>query len=380
MRAISALLVLLFHFKILSFGWAGVEVFFVLSGFLITRILIDSAQEESRLSGYLGRFYWRRSLRIFPLYYAVLLVIFAWILFHGQALDGADLARATYTYNWYRASHQYSDPSPASNHFWSLASEEQFYLVWPFLVYFLVRRGWLRKFVILLVICGSAVRFIACWIVPAEHVRWIVYHASVFQLGPLATGAAIACGAAPRIGRAWIWAMGFALVALTFGAVTNGPGSSFGFMSPAEVPHHAWLWSYTAVDLVSAALVIACVQDEWVVRVLDWRPLMRLGRVSYGFYVFHIYIMSGVILVAHRLSLGNRYSVPVSILLTWVAAEISFIYFESRILRMRNRFWPERHQVHAAKLPLDSVTTAREAIDAATGAARHFSSRFSADS
>ena len=379
MRAISALLVLLFHSNIFSFGWAGVEVFFVLSGFLITRILIDSAQEECRLTDYLGRFYWRRSLRIFPLYYAVLLVIFVWILLHGRALDGADITRATYTYNWYRASHQYSDPSPGSSHFWSLASEEQFYLLWPLLVYFLVRRGWLRNFVIALVICGSAIRFIAWWILPADHVRWIVYHAGVFQVGPLATGAAIACGVAPRVGRAWIWAAGFALAALTFGAVMNGPGSSFGFMSPAEVPHYAWLWSYTAIDLISAALVMACIQEEWVVRVLDWRPLMRLGRVSYGFYVFHTYIMFAVILVAHRLSLGNRYSVPVSILLTWFAAEISFVYFESRFLRMRNRFWPERDQVHSAKLPLDSVVTAREAIEP-SGAPRHFSPRGSADS
>src|SRR5579885_424671 len=155
-------MVLLFHFNLLPVGWAGVEVFFVLSGFLITRILIDSAREDGGLKQYLGRFYWRRSLRIFPLYYAVILVVFGWILLHGRALDSADITRATYTYNWYRAFHQHSDPSPISGHFWSLASEEQFYLAWPFLVYFLVRRNWLRQFVIALVIGGSAIRF-AAW-------------------------------------------------------------------------------------------------------------------------------------------------------------------------------------------------------------------------
>src|SRR5262249_8735903 len=111
LRAIAALMVLLYHFQILPIGWAGVEVFFVLSGFLITRILIDSAHKDSRLRDYLGRFYWRRSLRIFPLYYAVILIVFGWILLHGQALDAADITRATYTYNWYKAFHEHSDPS-----------------------------------------------------------------------------------------------------------------------------------------------------------------------------------------------------------------------------------------------------------------------------
>lgn len=367
-------MVLLFHFGLVPVGWAGVEVFFVLSGYLITRILIDSAQQDSGAKEYLGRFYWRRSLRIFPLYYAVVLVVFAWILLHGQALSAADITRATYTYNWYRAFHHYSDPTLISGHFWSLASEEQFYLVWPFLVYFLVRRGWLRQFVIALVIAGSAIRFVAWWLVPAAQVRWVVYHAGVFQVGPLATGAAIACGAAPRIRKAWQWAALLALAAFALGAFTNGPESSFGFMTAAEVPHHAWLWSYTAVDLVSAALVIACIQKEWVVRLLDWRPLMRLGRVSYGFYVFHPFVMFSVIQAARRFSLGRRYSVPASILLTWLAAEISFVYFESRFLRMRNRFWSERR--HAEP---DIAKTTSSTADPVAEAA-YFSPPLSTDS
>ncbi len=126
-------MVLLFHQGLLPFGWVGVQIFFVLSGYLITRLLVEARGE--RLRSYLRTFYGRRSLRIFPLYFAVILV--CWLaLSAGISLNGVAAGlpfAATYTYNLFHASSHF-EHSKLITHFWSLCVEEQFYLVWPFLI------------------------------------------------------------------------------------------------------------------------------------------------------------------------------------------------------------------------------------------------------
>src|SRR5467141_3598622 len=124
-------------------GWIGVQLFFVLSGFLITGILLDARHSPS----YYRSFFVRRVLRIFPLYYATLLVLFVLL----PALDllpasfkrdpMVELSYWAYFSNWYGPFHQGED---SVSHFWSLALEEQFYLLWPFVIH---RRsaGWVMR-------------------------------------------------------------------------------------------------------------------------------------------------------------------------------------------------------------------------------------------
>src|SRR5579885_3225639 len=166
LRGIAILLVLWFHFRgylggepiqctlaiIGEFGWIGVDLFFVISGFLITRILLQTKEKPD----YFRSFYTRRALRIFPLYYASLAVLFlAPMSFMSHSLPVAHdrLWFWIYLANWNPLFEQIRPGSAA--HFWSLSVEEQFYLVWPLLVWALSRKQFER--VVMLVICTAPI-------------------------------------------------------------------------------------------------------------------------------------------------------------------------------------------------------------------------------
>lgn len=125
-----------------AFGWLGVEIFFVLSGYLITGILMRARAERPRFRSYLGRFMWRRALRIMPLYYAGVAVFFfvlpAVFTIRDPAYWAAHESQAWYWLfgvNWKMAIDGAASAPFLTSHFWSVAVEEQFYLVWPLLVW-----------------------------------------------------------------------------------------------------------------------------------------------------------------------------------------------------------------------------------------------------
>ncbi len=134
LRAIAVLLVFLFHDTLLGCGWIGVQIFFVLSGYLITGLLYRA--KGVPFGQYVREFYGRRSLRIFPVYFAILTLF--WTASRlGLEMHGlrAGLPFAyTYTYNWYHTTAGF-EHSRLISHFWSLCVEEQFYLIWPCLIF-----------------------------------------------------------------------------------------------------------------------------------------------------------------------------------------------------------------------------------------------------
>lgn len=145
LRGIAIILVLFFHcckidffpFKLLSaFGWLGVDLFFVLSGFLITGILLDKKGKKYFFRNFFGR----RFLRIFPIYYLTLAAVFLLIYFGKITFGDTNYYLSnqiyfwTYTQNFLFAFGDWSQPTSLLNHFWSLAIEEQFYLFWPLLI------------------------------------------------------------------------------------------------------------------------------------------------------------------------------------------------------------------------------------------------------
>jgi peptidoglycan/LPS O-acetylase OafA/YrhL len=138
LRAVAIAMVVAFHYGLLDCGWLGVQLFFVLSGFLITRIL--QAAREQPLGHYLGRFWRRRALRIFPLYFGYLLLLSAVFVATGAPVAFADSALYLFTYTFNLTRPWLQQGSPAFTHFWSLCVEEQFYLLWPLAVFFLAPR------------------------------------------------------------------------------------------------------------------------------------------------------------------------------------------------------------------------------------------------
>ena len=254
-RGIAILLVMMFHFwavgtarlsypleraysSIAGMGWIGVDLFFVLSGFLITGILFDLRRNPD----YFRIFYGRRIVRIFPLYYAALTVFFLVVpmllthLHHQRAFDvetgtAGKLLAWTYLLNWYEGLKGFQIIPHPLQHFWSLAIEEQFYLVWPFLVLKLARRRLIQVCFGLMAL-GLTLKAVMYWI----HLPIAAYTWTICRADSLAAGAIVALAAAiPVTGRSSLkWARRLALPA--FCAVvlvrvfspncTDGPGDS----------------------------------------------------------------------------------------------------------------------------------------------------------
>jgi peptidoglycan/LPS O-acetylase OafA/YrhL len=368
LRAVAVALVMMLHFGYLNGGWIGVQVFFVLSGFLITGVLL--ADRDAPLGAYLRRFYWRRTLRIFPLYYGYLLIL--WIAYAAWGRP-AELPRDvaalfTYTYNFTRLSPEWT-PSPFFTHFWSLAVEEQFYLVWPFVVHALSRRA-LVALSAALVAMGPLFRWaladaLADGARAADDVADSVYWFPLSHADAFATGALVALlGGGLRVARpALLTAAAIAAVAiggaLNLRALRDAgadlPLGTMGFPL-ASIDNAFHVWGYTLLNLSSAALVAAAVaahRSGGIVSALGWGPLAGMGRISYGVYVLH-----WPLLVLFNASVRYRPMTVRGYLMcaAWFAlvvgvSWISWRFYESRFLALKDRGPGRRASGAAAGLP-----------------------------
>jgi len=281
-RGVAILLVLMVHFTLVpglrdplfsavSFGWAGVDLFFVLSGYLITSILLKSRAEPH----YFQTFYTNRVLRIFPLYYTFLFGC----LFFVPASFAHQAWYWLYLENFLNA---WGKSIPVMNHFWSLAIEEQFYLVWPVVVWKLPARR-LTQVCAVLIIAIAAARFVVVHF-PLPS-REFVYALTPLRCDALLFGALVAClqarGLLARFSFVvkWTALTGFAL--LCFGIVRS---HGTGYVEPGIER-----FGYFGVDLLFASLIAAV--PLW--RGSRWFAPARsgflrfFGKYSYAIYVFH---------------------------------------------------------------------------------------------
>ena len=299
------LLVLAFHFAHLDgdvgppagallgltrFGWSGVDLFFVLSGFLITGILLDTKGG----AGYFRAFYVRRALRIFPLYYAYLAVLFLVVprLAPAAAASVKPSSQGwlwSYLGNVLFARERGFDASPYAGHFWSLAVEEQFYLAWPLAVALLSpRRLWAVTLALLPV--AFATRF------AIHRTSWNATAAYVLtpcRADALAVGALVAQSwrraGQERLRRLAPWALGGAAAAVLCVWIVRG--SFFGGDPAVQV------WAFTPLALgYGAVLVLALTSGERSLlrRTLAAPWLRGVGRYSYGLYVLHYPVFRGL--------------------------------------------------------------------------------------
>ncbi|MCA9064956.1 MAG: acyltransferase [Planctomycetaceae bacterium] len=271
LRAIAVSLVLVHHLGgILAYGWDqgyyGVDLFFVLSGYLITSILVRSGGTfRQAYATFLGR----RTLRIFPVYYLALGVIFAC----GLATSSDLLYLCTYTWNYFAKSH--GSPDNQLFYLWSLSVEEQFYLVWPFLVLSLRKRlGLLLCLTTAIVLTGYSQ--LAYGIFPSMTAY--NYTGLVNRMGSLGIGALGAVLVARRLMPLRILHSGFwefaCLAVLVWAQVATDK------------------LRFPAMGVCSLLLVIKCIHGEvhmWGLRqILDMKVVQYVGRISYGIYVYHI--------------------------------------------------------------------------------------------
>ncbi len=369
LRALAVLMVFFEHyqaalFPALNWGWAGVDLFFVLSGFLITGILYDTRDAPHRFR----TFYARRTLRIFPLYYGVLLFgVLLTPLFHwmwNRAWILWFLYLGNYARFFYLSSpllpkgaiehliaqtHRHRMPALFLGHFWSLAVEEQFYLVWPFLVFAIRDRVRLRNFCV--VVCGLTLlaRIVCVFVVPQRYLAAeLLYRVTPLRADALLLGGLVAlCLRGPEADLIRRLAQPM-LVALSAGflmweAAYRANSGVHHFYHPYAGAPVLTTIGYTLVDLFAAALIVSVLEPGGsLYELFSMKWPRRLGMISYGFYVFHdMFHTSLYVIVSAYIGFGLKREMSVTLLGlagTTAIAYLSFRYFESPFLRLKDRF------------------------------------------
>jgi peptidoglycan/LPS O-acetylase OafA/YrhL len=316
-------------------GWLGVDLFFVLSGFLITAILLDSRDDRF----YFRNFYARRALRILPLFSLTLLAVF--LAYPGAArfvgLSALFLGNLV----------QFWGVPMIYGPLWSLAVEEHFYLVWPLLVHV----GSVRVIgvVAALLILGEPLARLAGFYAGQE-----VHMSTWFRLDGLASGALLALlsrerASMLRLAALTSWLAGMALLV---------GGAPFGVLSRQTALGAALQytpWTLLFVGLVARILVEP---HGWLARACSWRGLGRLGDLSYCLYLVHVLLFHQYDRIGKSLGLRPELTIgrfPALVLrativlgLSMLIAEISYRSIETPILRLRRHFprLTDAHRCH----------------------------------
>jgi peptidoglycan/LPS O-acetylase OafA/YrhL len=337
LRAISILCVIYAHllwtpsfpFKFFAYlvnpASLGVRMFFVISGFLITSILLKEKEKTGSIS--LRKFYYRRTLRIFPAYYVFLACVFLLALIGVIGLERSDyLYTATYTFNlkgrqgtWW------------VGHTWSLAVEEQFYLLWPLAVSRL-RAMTLKRIALGFVFLAPIGRVILNMVSPAAFDHW--YLALPLVADPIGIGALLAlyCQDARHkarlqalISRPWVWVIPIMIVGIE--ALHNRPDF---------FPYPALLTGlFEPIVNIGLAIIVArvtLISSGRAIRILSSPTLVAIGVLSYSLYLWQMLFLSPVPVRA--------FTFPLNLVWVFVAATASFVLIERPFNALRKKSKP----------------------------------------
>jgi peptidoglycan/LPS O-acetylase OafA/YrhL len=360
LRAIAFLFVLLVHTDYFLFGWTGVLLFFVLSGFLITDILLKMKETLSPRD-FFYKFYGRRLLRIFPLYYFYLFLMLGvtaifiafeyrpnYMLLYQEQMPYALL----YLYNFFHASAGYVE-SRFLTHFWSLSVEEQFYIFWP-LIIFLTPRDKLKPVLLAAILAGPLFRALTGFVFNSGAFSLLysntavgVYVLPFSHIDAFAMGAYISRFDIPKA-RWQLIGMAFLLPAAGLGMETYLRGgvefvSSLGYQYPlGNGLRH--IWGYTFINYTFVLLIYCVVREKMWVSWLEWPVLRYLGKISYGLYVYHFAMTWFASRIANDvLGVSFETAKPLVLILTFIlsviAASLTFHYLEKPLLGLKDRYF-----------------------------------------
>lgn len=348
LRGIAVLIVMLYHAAdlapslharaIVGLGYTGVDLFFVLSGFLITGILVRSKDQPN----YFKNFYARRALRIWPIYYVLLLLTFGLLPVVAPALKHAIFERSHpwqsfpfFVQNLMANGQGAFDTVRVT---WSLAIEEQFYLAWPVIVWLAPRRM-LKPLAVSAVLLSLFVRWsVQYGLIPPVN----IYTNTATRLDGLGLGAFLALWI-PETESSTVKRWG-----LTACALTLLVGGMAGWLRPGH-------WGfYTAISVFFAGLLCVAIN---LPALSNLRFLTYTGTISYGLYLFHVPVFELVawtrkFVPGHPAAVFDIVVLAVSFSLCFGLAAVSWEFFESKLLRLKSRF-----QYSREALPLPSVST-----------------------
>lgn len=358
LRGVAIILVMFFHIwemllsknpsfpfsRLFMMGWMGVDIFFVISGFLITSILLDTR----RCSGYFSDFYIRRALRIFPAYYGLIIIVtVAVIIFPAHDTPDFLFLRQHLLWIWVFLQNFVTAMTQRPygyglNHLWSLAIEAQFYLFWPLAV-FLLPSTRLRVLSIFLLIGSFLIR---CAVWKAGGSWFTIYFATFCRSDSLAMGSLIAIvlsrGISPKHLQFCV-ACGMALGVSAL--IYLAPRQS---VQPIESD---LVFAISAAALVGGSAVSMVAAGFWRgiwSGVLEMRALRYVGRISYGLYVYHFPILHIFDRIGFRLGLDPIYQSTVGavvlsavyVCICFTIAALSWHLIEKRALALKKRIVP----------------------------------------
>jgi peptidoglycan/LPS O-acetylase OafA/YrhL len=351
LRAVAIIVVVIYHAGIMGFplpgrvhrwGWIGVDLFFVLSGYLIGGQLLAPLARDRRIN--LGRFYVRRALRIVPAYFVVLAIYFllpSW-------REYADMAQPLWKF-LLSVQNIALHGGTAFSHAWSLAVEDQFYLCLPFILLFVNR--WPRSAIIIpcfIVFGGILLRTFLAWQNPAADFgvsfrgfqAWI-YYPTWTRLDPLVFGVALAAiekfrplwwkrlmNCAP-----WLWLPGVALIA--FGLYL-GEGD---YLSVA-----AAIWQFPLIALGMAALLICALSPRLPFRRVAIPGAAFIASIAYSAYLIQKIVIHFVaqFCTTHDIALTSLLALVLVEICVYAAATLLFLLIERPFFLLRHRFAPRR--------------------------------------
>jgi peptidoglycan/LPS O-acetylase OafA/YrhL len=314
----------------------GVPLFFILTSFLITELLLR--EQETTGTVHVGAFYMRRILRIWPLYFlALLLAILLPHVIHNFDYVGKYIAPfLLLTGNWVIIVHGWFH-NPMLTPLWSTPVQEQFYLLWPLLVVRWGKRGILWSLAIVLPLAWAMDFLLPAFVHGARSPDIWCNSISQFQFFALGSGLALLMHRKPLKLSPWLRAMMFVAAggAFFFSGTPCHFINDFIPSTPALT-----LAGYLAID---AGCVLICLaflgasMPKWT------QPLVYLGKISFGLYIFHYTILAIVAAaVKHKLHLSGIPEIAVTYLVTWViavgVATLSYRYYEMPFLKLKSRF------------------------------------------
>lgn len=320
-----------FLYRLCAPGWIGVDLFFALSGFLITGILVDTRGAEN----YFSAFYARRALRIFPLYYLVLTVLVMAAHLYGNSrlrLPSAhdEIFYFVYLNNWWPLLHGVWGTN-IIGHFWSLAVEEQFYLLWSVCIFF-IRPRHIPRMCLSGFLLSAVLRCVVYLHNPNS--RSIVEN-TFCQMDSLLIGSLVAVTIRNRKmlveRKRPIYLLGICAIAPLL------------FILGISSLWWVLLASHSLLALAFGALILRVYEtdenDTCLQRLLTNRQLRSVGRYSYGMYVYHVPLLWALSVVFRRLGVAHWVLLTVAtLLLTYLIAKLSFDLFESRFLLLKRHF------------------------------------------
>ncbi len=332
-RALAVTAVLLFHGGVswLQGGYLGVSVFFTLSGFLITSLLLTEHQNTGRVNA--AAFYVRRARRLLPASLACLVAVclMAWVgWFRGVANLRRDVIGSLFqVFNWVKlsADESYADLTTLQSgfrkpldHYWSLAIEEQFYWLWPlsFIGLMVIARRWrLRPIILVAVLTGMAT--VAAPVIAHVYGPDAAYWATPARMSEILAGALAACWLAGRTVSARLGALapiGLTCLALACATFPSDRGPAYEGALPL-------------IAVASTALIVGLQVGGPVRRLLSVRPLVALGKVSYGVYLYHWPVF--VLIDRHGWDLPVGVLLAIKCAITATAAITSYFLIERPI-------------------------------------------------